>query len=1231
MTRTTPPRPDALPDSAVFDAEDNEWTLGQRDASGRKIGHWTWWRPDGVKISEASYDDDGRLHGRFERWHESGEPSQWATYVHGKVHGVQVWTRPTTGPADKALPPNLPDRVIRMDVPYVQGVAQPMYFTFFLEAGRRGVPVDDRGRCLDLAAQLGVFDLDTVLLPVVTRYETVEGQPIEVDPTGGRWIYKGHDTAGVSIRHQIGTTERDHVISHAELSRAFTLAADYFLTWLDARRPPSVHAEAVYDTASELWQHGPAEGGQRHGTWLSWRPDGSLRAREAYVLGVLEGPFERFHPDGSLARSGTHHLGEPVGRSTWCRATGPSDEPFVRSAADAVARAEEDHDADTTTYALADGRACTRRGVPYPEAWHDDWFAAGPEGFLAGDFVRYLDAFFPREGDDHREALRTRLEHLWGHPPAADLLTALCHAVGRGEPRLVEWRMAVDLVGDADEGERNTFEVLVACNQDNYLGYELCELFAGVVWVGSLGNGDGYLVSVLEPQLWPERRGLVYLFDHEERDIGRPVAIDLDHLAYLTAVQDAWTASECIRPETLQTAIARLAGRVRAPWHFASLLETAGASDLEPLEPESADSHYLGYISGWIIGLLRGDDLDDVQGAFDPENFPVLEAKPWPERLELCAGTVSIGLYWMWRLFFFGDDARVRDLVAACKQSPARLLRDSARLLEAVLDGRREVGAIEDIHALRAAFIALDLDPARAQARAAELATAEAAAEQHAAEVAASVAGATDDTLLGLAWTHVDSPVWLDAIAARWRSDGAPTWGVLDRLAEARSLAEPRSAALADRLKTEADPRLPPLLVGRVLHGGSAIDRELLVHLAPPEAAAPLLTLLTRDAAHRHGAVAAATVLGIVRDGAAVPQLAAALSLPVDDGDAFRHREFVMASITALGRIGTADARRALVDALGTHPTATVASALADAGAVEAFAALCARVATEPSAALLWALARLAESAPPSEREALRPIVRGLEDLGLAATTVRAHLLRVLGDEVHDLSRWVRTALAPETVQYGEDESIAQKVWALRVAACHDDVEPEVILAWTRVDHVGLRRAALVAATTKGLTVRQRVLDEPAIDAIAAEGRLEALHAALLDRDAVLAGNVVARIAAHRDPRSGPVLLEALRAFVGEWHALWGGQDSPELLGALLEGLRELDAPQLVEACRLCLEDGRGQVVDPVLRESPPVHAELLPGIARAERMTTGWKRRSATEWLDAYPDAEAVKAARGG
>ncbi len=156
-------RPEGVPPGASWNATDHEWELGARDG-GHQIGDWAWWREDGTLACRSTIDAAGALHGIARRWHPNSEPSLVAPYVHGKLHGKQIATRPSTGDSPEMRELLELDGVYRSELLYVDGQAQDGVATLY---GREGlfepIACDAEGVPHDLAGQLNKLRPGTAL------------------------------------------------------------------------------------------------------------------------------------------------------------------------------------------------------------------------------------------------------------------------------------------------------------------------------------------------------------------------------------------------------------------------------------------------------------------------------------------------------------------------------------------------------------------------------------------------------------------------------------------------------------------------------------------------------------------------------------------------------------------------------------------------------------------------------------------------------------------------------------------------------------------------------------------------------------------------------------------------------------------------------------------------------------------------------------------------------------
>ncbi len=90
---------------------------------------------------------------------------------------------------------------------------------------------------------------------------------------------------------------------------------------MKATRPLGLPSDAVWDERTCEWVSSMYDArGRRHGIARFYRADGTLVCAMEIVNGVPHGPFERYHPDGSMAQRGAYAFGSLDGTLVSLRA-----------------------------------------------------------------------------------------------------------------------------------------------------------------------------------------------------------------------------------------------------------------------------------------------------------------------------------------------------------------------------------------------------------------------------------------------------------------------------------------------------------------------------------------------------------------------------------------------------------------------------------------------------------------------------------------------------------------------------------------------------------------------------------------------------------------------------------------------------------------------------------------------------------------------------------------------
>jgi hypothetical protein len=242
-----PERAEGIPEHAIWNAHEETWGAGTLGEDGKRAGRWTFYFADGALAGSASYVN-GVRDGVAEWFHKnkSGDLRERTTYVAGKIHGKRVWQRSRKGKTpgfewfDK-----LGEGTWRYEVPHYNGTAQPRYATYYGKNGvEEQVPANAEGRSIGLGDHMDKLEPQTVLMLVEETFLDTEEREVHAGSLAriargaktprGRWLYIGRESEDIfhlqfKSDDNVDVSE-DVFVDANELSRAFTLAADYYLT-----------------------------------------------------------------------------------------------------------------------------------------------------------------------------------------------------------------------------------------------------------------------------------------------------------------------------------------------------------------------------------------------------------------------------------------------------------------------------------------------------------------------------------------------------------------------------------------------------------------------------------------------------------------------------------------------------------------------------------------------------------------------------------------------------------------------------------------------------------------------------------------------------------------------------------------------------------------------------------------------------------------------------------------
>ncbi|MBU8900348.1 hypothetical protein KRR26_32545 [Corallococcus sp. M34] len=598
-----------------------------------------------------------------------------------------------------------------------------------------------------------------------------------------------------------------------------------------------------------------------------------------------------------------------------------------------------------------------------PSPWRD------VNTFLKDGWPSFVETH--SDGSPQAEALDgavTEAFTLWGAPVPPDLASLFEPLASRASPPLAQFSIGSYVPRLAKIGNLAE-QRLVAAQHYRPLWKEL---LAGVVEVGSTSAGDIWMYG-REPQRG-NARAQIYLYNHETEELETPQAADLDALVFRAALVRAHQQGE-VDAATLATAGKALEGRV------GDLCFEDVFPGLTPYKADAEPAYSNDLRAGWLATLLTEVDASDTElrGAFSLEmNKPLTEAL-LASNVERFKHFPPAAFYFCLASFFAGDDARLAQALELSRLSEAPLVKDLVTLVEELRAGRKALGIIPDVQALRARVMALELWDPESRARAFEKAVA--AAQEPVARAA------KEGTLDAFAWASAKDSAVLSAVEKAYADDAsmAQTLSLVSRWTNEEGY---RDEAVIAQLIEEGDRRLAPLLVARARNEedrASGLALDVLAEWAEPrsvELVKDTAKVVDRFHLKRHAFIR--LVQGVGDPVHAKDLLAIMRAHPPKEGDSGRNK--MLAAVTfALGELGDPAAGGVLLPYLDSQATDVgseapipfcdaVLFAVGALGEPRALAPLVAKVeankwAPSGSPALCFALGRLASDSDAETRQ----------------------------------------------------------------------------------------------------------------------------------------------------------------------------------------------------------------------------------------------------------------------
>lgn len=505
-----------------------------------------------------------------------------------------------------------------------------------------------------------------------------------------------------------------------------------------------------------------------------------------------------------------------------------------------------------------------------------------------------------------------------------------------------ELRLNAAIMGEPPEDE-NLFEKCILNDQLNYLGTALPEVFAGLICIGTLGDGDSYHLELDPPE---GQTHVVYTFDHEEHSLDEAFSVDLESLAFLAALCRA-VDDELVSEDVSDSGFRALRGKVAPTWHFC-IEERDEDFEVWEQDKEAGKPLFLFWRAYWLNYLFRQDgifQIKDLPNAFAENLNTVLPPEHLPERLEMASCYASTALYAVWRAYLF-DEPELPQYLNVCRTHTARIARDAAKLIDELKEGRERIGRIADWPRLLERFRALDLDPRRAAEREAEVQAQKAALEEERTALREELASLEGEAELNFVAERISRPELHGAMLhtllkrpSRVEANRGMEYLLNQEYSRDNSLYRHEEHEACGYVAKHADPVLSLLMLGMTMYRCESgeeerlpapADAERMVIGAPeklPEAGRQALrdALAALDLEDRPGwrETSLVKIAGKLRDPATAPTLRGLLArLPSEGGfeTSLHFDDFIGAIAISLREIGDVEATSALAP-FATSPT----------------------------------------------------------------------------------------------------------------------------------------------------------------------------------------------------------------------------------------------------------------------------------------------------------------------
>lgn len=487
--------------------------------------------------------------------------------------------------------------------------------------------------------------------------------------------------------------------------------------------PKTVHTDAWWNNNNYEWEHGSHQDNKLVGTYTAWRWDGKKAREHSYNnSGQLHGMVKRYHTDGTLAREGEYVNGKEHGDQTFLRSHSYTQEYFMNNLHARVWKKIETYQNGNITLTLYfndKDQRCSKKGFALIDADVNDLFDGQPTEFLNNTFEEFLNRYTngkvaaqDRSKKEEREQL---FRDFWGVSLPEDLSMAFDLFERGDSPRLFNYfDSAAPKLGQLQDWKnagQNVVEQAVLHSQESFPFDYMMDWVTGSVALDALVQNPEqsyYSYSFHYGLLDDKTSGQIYLHRHQSYSywgitMEAEFAKDLSSFLYMMSMFCAYGEYEIMTEQKFTANHPKLNSKIKFPYYFLGNFQVGqnrlyeSAFNYTSRSKVCVDNFNR---SKWILEILRGEtDINTIK--YQRPKYPTIADGQIGTIAAAIQTHVADAFYYLFGTFFSKEQKYLYELVEACKESPAQVIKDAALLVEELSDGRKGVGIVTDVHYLR--------------------------------------------------------------------------------------------------------------------------------------------------------------------------------------------------------------------------------------------------------------------------------------------------------------------------------------------------------------------------------------------------------------------------------------------------------------------------------------------------------------------------------------------------